>query len=131
MWDERVRHVEGLVAEAHVDVDVGGRMVCEPAGLKGDGTAGDGPVGAVGGRAHATACEDEMLAQRQMLKLTAPGRSLSLLTWIHPLHAVGERDVTILLVDAEHAFVDCAICDEIVAPPAGVANLEMCGGKEG
>ena len=55
VWDERVRHVERLVTEAHVDVDVGCWVVCEPAWLEGDGTACYRPVGAIGGSAHATA----------------------------------------------------------------------------
>lgn len=54
-------HGEGdvgwLRAEAHVDVDEGGGVAGEPAGLDSDGAAVYGPFGAVGGGGHAAAWE--------------------------------------------------------------------------
>lgn len=35
------------------------------------------------------------------------------LTWIHPLHAIGE----------------CVVCDEVIASPAGVGDDAVCGGE--
>lgn len=48
-------HVKGLLAEAHVDVEEGGGVPVEPAGLNGDGAASDWPFGAVLGGGHAAA----------------------------------------------------------------------------
>ena len=54
--DDRVAHVLGDLAETHVDVDQSRQMAWEPAGLDGNGAAGDGPLGAVARGRHATAC---------------------------------------------------------------------------
>jgi hypothetical protein len=48
--------VERLVAVAHVEVELGKGMAGEPAGLDRDGTAFEGPFGAVAGHGHAAAC---------------------------------------------------------------------------
>ena len=40
-----------------------------------------------------------------------------ILTWIHPLHAIGKGDVAILLVNAEHTLVYRSVGDEVVASP--------------
>lgn len=52
---DRVAHVLRRLPEAQVDVDQGPRMAREPAGLDSDCSAADGPLGAVGGRGHASA----------------------------------------------------------------------------
>jgi hypothetical protein len=59
-------HVGGTAAgtvgaEAEIDVEEGGGMALEPAGLYGDGAAFEGPQGAVGGCGHAAAWEGEEL----------------------------------------------------------------------
>ena len=48
-------HVERDLAEAHVDVEEGGGVALEPAGLDGDGAAADGPFGSIGGGGHTAA----------------------------------------------------------------------------
>lgn len=53
--DHRVAHVRGSPAHAEVDVDKGCGVALEPAGLEGDGTAADGPFGAVLRGGHAAA----------------------------------------------------------------------------
>lgn len=53
----RVRVVEGLVAVAHVDVDLGERVAGEPAGLDRHSTAFQRPFCAVPRRGHAAACK--------------------------------------------------------------------------
>lgn len=49
--------VGAVGAEAKVDVEEGGGVALEPAGLDGDGAAGYGPEGAVARGAHAAAWE--------------------------------------------------------------------------
>lgn len=64
-WHHGERHVWGtaergiifrtIVAESEVDVEEGGGVALEPAGLDGDGAAGYRPVGAVAGGGHTAA----------------------------------------------------------------------------
>jgi hypothetical protein len=69
-------------------------MAAEPAGLEGDGAAGGGPVRSVSARSHAAAYSCMLVTMLFGLKgFHGSGeKSLGLLlTWIHPLHAVGKR----------------------------------------
>lgn len=50
-----MRHVGWDGAETEVDVEEGGFVALEPAGLDAEGAAGGGPVGAVGGGGDAAA----------------------------------------------------------------------------
>lgn len=47
-FDHGIAHVGRDGAEAHVHVDEAFLVAGEPAGLDGDGTAGDGPFGSIG-----------------------------------------------------------------------------------
>ena len=53
--NDRVAHVLGDFAEANVDIEQGRRVAWEPARLDSDGTATDGPVGAILRSGHSTA----------------------------------------------------------------------------
>lgn len=72
-------------------------MAAEPAGLEGDGAAGGWPVCSVSGCSYATAWFMVSFA-------FFVSSLLMLLTWIHPLHAVGKR----------------LVGDEVVAAPSWV-----------
>lgn len=56
-----VRHVGRDGAEAHVDIKEGRRVADVPARFEGDGTAGDGPKGAVCRSWHAAACRSSTI----------------------------------------------------------------------
>ena len=57
--EHRIRHVGWDGAEPEIDVDVGGGVALEPAGLEGDGAAFDGPFRAVGRGREAAAWKRE------------------------------------------------------------------------
>lgn len=54
-WHDGVAHVEGNLAESHIDIDQGRQVALEPAGLDSDSATGDGPLGAVASARHTTA----------------------------------------------------------------------------
>lgn len=103
--DHGQTHIYGIGAFAEVHVDETEEMASEPAGLKGDGTASGGPVGAV-------RCERGSA------------------TWICPLLAEGVEDLGGVARDGcdtvhAHSHIDIARGVQAVASPARVCKDKM------
>jgi len=100
---DRETHVAGTAvgavsSQTHVDIEESGGVALEPARLEGDGTADGRPVRPVLCKGHPAACKSVSVH----FFLLVPRSH----TWIHPLHAVGERRVR----------------DQVVSSPAWICD---------
>lgn len=106
----------GNISEPHVYVEKGSEVTLEPARFKGDCAAGNGPLGPIGGDGHAAAWWGRNVSiETQVVSIKSAKR----LTWIHPLHPVGE------CVRGELVDIIRAICDEIVSSPSGICHIKV------
>lgn len=112
LHDERVVARSG--AKAQVDIDQGLLVALEPARLKGNGAAVDGPVCAVEVRIprSATTYRSGSVCDTRTLKLCSR-------TWIVPLHAIG-KEILVVVV-----YADGAVGSEVVTSPSRVCKDQM------
>lgn len=102
-------HVQGTAvrpigSEAHVDVKKGCGVALEPSWLECERTACRRPICPVLCNAHTAAC-DRNVSQTHSIE----GKR-QLLTWIHPLHAIGK----------------CVVGDQVVSSPSGICDDGVC-----
>lgn len=127
-------HVERHLAEAHIDVEEGGGVTLEPAGLDGEGAASDGPFGAVVGHGHTAAwgggrglagADSGWRRRRRRKRKKGERGTKSVRTWIFPLHAIWVNEIGAVLGftgGKAMGFFYAAVGVEVVPSPSWVCD---------